>query len=54
MSNNYQIGDYAETYRNFKLTVPERYNWAYEGFDPWGRDPNKLAMVWVSDGLERR
>ena len=23
MSNNYQIGDYAETYRTFKQTVPE-------------------------------
>ena len=47
MSHAYQIGDYAETYRTFRQTVPETYNWAYEVFDDWGRDPSKVAMVWV-------
>ena len=47
MSFNYQIGDYHETYRTFKLDVPERYNWAYEVFDAWGQDSSKVAMVWV-------
>ena len=55
MSNNYQIGDYAETYRTFKQTVPERYNWAYEVFDEWGRDPTNVAMLWVApDGRTSR
>ena len=54
MSLAYQIGDYEETYRTYKLEVPERYNWAYEVFDKWGRDPEKLAMVWVSDGGDYR
>ncbi len=55
MSNNYQIGDYAETYRTFRQTVPERYNWAYEVFDEWGRDPDKVAMLWVApDGRTSR
>ena len=49
MSQSYQIGDYHETYRNFRLEVPERYNWAYEVFDRWGQDPSKVAMVWVGD-----
>ena len=50
----YLIGDYHETYRSFKLTVPERYNWAYEVFDQWGQDPSKVAMVWVgNDGKSR-
>ena len=48
MSQPYQIGDYAETYRTFRLDVPERYNWAYDVFDRWGEDPQKLAMLWVS------
>ena len=54
MSHGYQIGDYQETYRTFRLDVPERFNWAYEVFDRWGRDPSKVAMVWVSnDGVSR-
>ncbi|HYE92839.1 MAG TPA: AMP-binding protein [Terriglobales bacterium] len=47
--------DYAATMRDFRLDVPARFNWAYETFDRWGRDPNKLAMLWVSpDGQPRR
>jgi acetyl-CoA synthetase/medium-chain acyl-CoA synthetase len=37
------------------LDVPERFNWAFETFDAWGRDPDKLALLWVSaDGQPRR
>ena len=54
MAQKYLIGDYHETYRSFKLTVPERYNWAYEVFDRWAQDPSKVAMVWVgNDGRSR-
>ena len=54
MSQDYQIGDYHETYRSFRLEAPERYNWAYEVFDAWGRDTAKVAMVWVgNDGQSR-
>ena len=52
MTQDYQIGDYEETYRTFRLEVPERYNWAYEVFDRWARNPSKVAMVWV--GAEGR
>ena len=54
MSQDFQIGDYAETYRSFRLDVPERFNWAYDVFDRWDRDPAKVAMVWVGpNGQER-
>ncbi len=49
MGHQYQIGSYRETYRSFRLEVPERYNWAYEVFDRWARDPRKVAMVWAGD-----
>ena len=49
MNQQYQIGDYHETYRTFELPRPERYNWTYEVFDKWAVDPNKRAMLWVSD-----
>ena len=54
MNQQYQIGDYRETYRTFTLPRPERYNWTYEVFDKWASDPDKRAMLWVSnDGVAR-
>ncbi|HYB74323.1 MAG TPA: AMP-binding protein [Candidatus Sulfotelmatobacter sp.] len=50
MSQPYQVGDVTETCRTFRLDVPERYNWAYDVFDGWGRDPRKAAMLWVGAG----
>ena len=47
--------DYAATYRDFSLAVPERFNCAFDVFDGWARDPAKLALLWVSpDGVPRR
>jgi acyl-coenzyme A synthetase/AMP-(fatty) acid ligase len=47
--------DYAATCRTFRLDVPASYNWAFDVFDRWARDPGKLAMLWVSpDGQPRR
>ena len=54
MNTKYNVGDYTETYNDFKLDVPERFNWAFDVFDKWGEDPTKTAMVWVGpDGNER-
>ena len=41
MNQQYQIGDYRETYRTFSLPRPERYNWTYEVFDKWGCRPRQ-------------
>src|SRR5262249_44949055 len=47
--------DYAATMRDYRLDVPFRFNWAFETFDAWARDPTKLALLWVSsDGQPRR
>src|SRR5262249_48632249 len=47
--------DYAATMRDYRLDVPFRFNWAFETFDAWARDPAKLALLWVSsDGQPRR
>lgn len=47
--------DYAKTMREFRLDVPARFNWAFDTFDAWARDPAKLALLWVSaDGQPRR
>jgi acyl-coenzyme A synthetase/AMP-(fatty) acid ligase len=47
--------DYAATCRSFRLPTPERFNWAFDTFDGWARDPEKLALLWVAaDGQPRR
>tara|TARA_Y100000590_G_scaffold7900_1_gene9935 strand:- start:13024 stop:14652 length:1629 start_codon:yes stop_codon:yes gene_type:complete len=52
---SYQIGDYNQTYKTFRQSIPEIYNWAYDVFDKWGKDQRKTAIVWVSsDGKESR
>ncbi len=46
--------DYEATCRSFKLTVPERFNFAVEVIGKWAQDPKKIAMLWVGhDGTER-
>ncbi|MCL6558935.1 MAG: AMP-binding protein, partial [Firmicutes bacterium] len=45
--------DYEKTYAEFKLEVPEYFNFARDVFDKW--DPNSLALYWVDDdGNEAR
>ena len=47
--------DYRATMRDFRLEVPPCFNWAFDTFDGWARDPAKLALLWVSaDGQPRR
>jgi len=47
--------DYEAERRNFRLDVPETFNFATDVIGKWARDPNKLAMLWVGqDGEERR
>lgn len=41
--------NYDEVYRNFKLEVPEYFNWARDEFDRWGEDSHKLALWVISD-----
>lgn len=50
MSN---IGIYEEAYKNFTWNVPEYFNFAFDVVDSWAnKDPNKLAMLWVSETNE--
>ena len=48
------MSDYAATCRSFQLPTPARFNWAFDTFDAWARDPAKLALLWVAaDGQPR-
>ena len=54
-TNSTQFKDYNDFYNNFKLTVPENYNFAYDVVDEYARlEPTKRALVWCDDlGGER-
>ena len=47
--------DYEATVRDFRLEVPDRYNFARDVIGHWASDPDKLGMLWLaSDGRERK
>jgi acetyl-CoA synthetase len=53
---DHNMGDYDETYRSFKIEVPEYFNFGFDIIDAWAnKDRNKLAMIWVNqDGEEKK
>jgi len=50
------MSGYDETYKNFRIDVPEYFNFRFDVIDAWAnRDRNKLAMIWVNqDGVEEK
>jgi acetyl-CoA synthetase len=46
---------YRDFSENFRIDVPEAFNFAYDVVDEWARiEPDKLALVWCDDaGAER-
>ncbi len=51
----HNMTDYEQTVREFKLEVPERFNFARDVIGKWAQDPKKLAMHWLgAAGEERR
>lgn len=47
--------NYDETYRNFRIEVPEYFNFGFDVVDAWAKkDRNKIAMVWTNqEGAEK-
>ncbi len=39
--------DYEQTIRDYKLTIPENFNFGFDIIDSWAQDRTKLAMVWA-------
>ncbi len=49
LPQRHNIQNYEETYRNFKIEVPEYFNFGFDVVDAWARkDRNKIAMVWTN------
>jgi acyl-coenzyme A synthetase/AMP-(fatty) acid ligase len=54
-ASEHNLTDYDRAVREFRLEVPERFNFARDVVGRWARDPEKLAMLWLGqDGAERR
>ncbi len=46
---------YEDFIQNYKVTVPDRFNFAYDVVDEWARTaPDKPALVWTNDRDEER
>lgn len=45
------MNNYEKMCKDFKLELPEKYNFGFDVVDKWARDRTKLALVWVdADG----
>ncbi len=54
-TQQHNLTDYEAAIRDFRLEVPDRFNFARDVVGGWARDPDKLAMLWLGpDGRERR
>ncbi len=53
---DHNMSGYDETYKNFRIDVPEYFNFGFDVIDAWAnKDRNKLAMIWVNqDGVEEK
>lgn len=50
-----EFDSYEDFYENFRIEVPENFNFAYDVVDEWARvEPEKKALVWINDAGEER
>lgn len=50
-----EFDSYEDFYENFRIEVPETFNFAYDVVDEWARvEPEKRALVWCDDEGEER
>jgi acetyl-CoA synthetase len=50
-----QFSDFEDFKANYKLLVPENFNFAYDVVDAWAaKEPNKKALLWTNDHGECR
>ncbi|MDU8006573.1 MAG: AMP-binding protein [Eggerthella sp.] len=50
-----EFDSYEDFFENFKIDVPEAFNFGFDVVDEWARvDPEKSALVWCDDRDEER
>ena len=54
-SNAHHFQNYEDFFNNFKLNIPDNFNFAYDVVDEYARlEPSKRALVWCDDLGEER
>ena len=50
-----EFDSYEDFYENYKVNVPQDFNFAYDIVDEWAKiDENKLALVWTNDDCDMK
>ena len=50
-----EFDSYEDFYNNFKINVPDNFNFGYDVVDEWARvEPQKRALVWCNDHDKER
>lgn len=51
-----EFSSYEDMVKNFKLDIPEHFNFAYDIVDAWAeKDPDRLALYWTNpEGYEKK
>ena len=50
-----EFDSYEDFFDNFRIEVPENFNFAYDVVDEWARvEPDKRALVWCDDHDEEK
>ncbi len=50
-----EFDSYEDFYENFRIEVPERFNFGFDVVDEWARvEPEKKALLWCNDYKEER
>ncbi|MEN6443378.1 MAG: AMP-binding protein [Methanoregula sp.] len=54
--DEHNMPDYDAMYRDFKIDVPEYFNFGFDVIDAWAKkDRNKIAMIWLNQqGVEKK
>ncbi|MBR4815005.1 MAG: AMP-binding protein, partial [Paludibacteraceae bacterium] len=48
--NRVEFSSYEDFKDNFKIIVPEHFNFGYDVVDAWAKEqPNKVALCWTND-----
>lgn len=48
--NQIEFNSYEEFVDNFKINIPDNFNFAYDVVDKYAKiDPNKIALIWTND-----
>lgn len=50
-----EFTSYEDFKENYKLTIPENFNFAYDVVDEWAKQAfHKPALIWINDAMEER